>query len=242
MYFQKEVIVPKGIIEIIFNFNIENGIPCHINGKAFHIQHCFVSGFNTSPVNLALPGHHHFFGVRLQPLAVKKICKAPGAELLNSPVDLTLLNKEFLSLWHQLAEQNSFRSRVKVFLLWIEGKINEQHAQEEMINRFLTGSENHLLSVKEAANLLCYSPRHMSRKLSEATGLNAEEILLYKKYLVAMHLVHNTDMSLTEITFESGFSDQSHFIRTFKTFTNMTPKHYRTNKSFREGHFFQNVR
>ncbi|WP_084498367.1 helix-turn-helix domain-containing protein [Pedobacter sp. V48] len=33
---------------------------------------------------------------------------------------------------------------------------------------------------------------------------------------------------LTEVSFDLGYSDQSHFIRSFKEFTNLTPKEYIT--------------
>ena len=100
----------------------------------------------------------------------------------------------------------------------------------------------HGLSVKELAQSLCYSPRQLSRKMAEATGMNTEEILLYKKYLHAVHLMHHTDWSLTQIAYQSNFSDQSHFIKSFKTYTKMTPGEYRAGKSYVKGHIFENVR
>ena len=78
--------------------------------------------------------------------------------------------------------------------------------------------------------------------MTEATGMNTEEILLYKKYLHSVHLIHHTDLSLTKIGYESNFSDQSHFIRSFKNYTNMTPGDYKNSKSFVKGHVYQDVR
>jgi AraC-like DNA-binding protein len=72
--------------------------------------------------------------------------------------------------------------------------------------------------------------------------MNTEEILLYKKYLHAVHLMHTTNLSLTEIAYRSRFSDQSHFIKTFKTYTNMTPGAYNRAKSAMKGHIYDIVR
>ena len=107
---------------------------------------------------------------------------------------------------------------------------------------FYPGIDQHDLSVKDLANSVCYSPRQLSRKMAEATGMNTEEILLYKKYLHAMHLIHHTDLSLTKIAYQSNFSDQSHFIKSFKTFTNMTPGDYKKSKGYVKGHIYENVR
>ena len=72
--------------------------------------------------------------------------------------------------------------------------------------------------------------------------MNTEEMLLYKKYLHSVDLIHQTDYSLTEIAYQSNFSDQSHFIKSFKDYTSMTPGEYKRNKSFVKGHLFENVR
>ena len=76
----------------------------------------------------------------------------------------------------------------------------------------------------------------------EATGMNTEEMLLYKKYLHAVHLIHNTQLSLTAIAYRSQFSDQSHLVKTFKAYARMTPGDYRRNKAFVKGHIYGNVR
>lgn len=240
--YHNEDIIPKGIVEIIFNFDNGDPIPTFVGSKRYHLSRCFIYGFNTLPIRLQLPPHQEFFGVRLQPMAVKKILGAPGCEFLDFPVDLTLVDSNLNTLWHQLAEHKDFRNRISVFLSWIDQRLPELQPQEKLINEFLSAINQHNLSVADLANTLCYSPRHLSRKLSEATGINTEAILLYKKYLHSVHLIHNTELSLTEIAYQSNFSDQSHFIRTFKAYATLTPGEYKKNKSRLEGHLYQNVR
>jgi AraC-like DNA-binding protein len=240
--FQKEQIIPKGIVEIIFNFSDSSFIPAQLGSKQYHLTNCFINGFNTAPIGLQLPKQQVFFGVRFQPLAIKKIFGIPACEFSDIAVDLTMLDISLYSLWHQLAEQNKFAIRVSIFCAWIERKFLDWQPQEKLINNFLCAINQHDLSVTELANSLCYSPRHLSRKVFEATGMNTEEILLYKKYLHAVHLIHHTDLSLTEIAYQSHFSDQSHFIKSFKAYTKMTPGEYKRNKSYMEGHIYENVR
>jgi AraC-like DNA-binding protein len=240
--FQKEQIIPKAVVEVIFNFSDSHSIPAKLNDKQHHLGRCFINGFNTAPVESELPRQHVFFGVQFQPLAIKKIFKVPGSEFSNTTVDMTMIDPAFNSLWHQLAEQPDFDSRVAIFLNWIKRNAIEWHSQELLINNFLNAYGQHALSVNQLANSVCYSPRHLSRKIVEATGMNAEEILLYKKYLHAVQLLHHTDLSLTAIAYQSRFSDQSHFIRSFKAYTKMTPGAYRRRKSYVKGHIYQDVR
>jgi len=174
-------------------------------------------------------------------LAIKKIFGTPASEFSDITVYVTLLDSSFHSLWHELREQKDFNCRVLIFLDWIKRNVIDWHPQEKLINNFLYSTNNHEVSVKELANSLYYSTRQLSRKLSEATGMNTEEILLYKKYLYSVDLIHQSELSLTEIAYKSNFSDQSHFIKTFKNYTAITPGEYKRNKSFVKGHIFENV-
>ena len=240
--FHKEHIMPKGVIEIIFDFSDSSPIHADLDGKQYNLSNCFINGFNRTPVQLQLPEQQKFFGVQLQPLAIKKIFGIPACEFTNMVVDLKLIETSFHSLWHQMAERNTFEERIAVFSGWIERKLPDWQPQEKMINDFLSGLNRHDLSVKELAHSVCYSPRQLSRKIAEATGMNTEEMLLYKKYLHAVHLIHHTDLSLTKIAYQGSFSDQSHFIKSFRTYTNMTPGEYKANKGYVKGHIYENVR
>ncbi|MBK7870555.1 MAG: hypothetical protein IPJ74_07680 [Saprospiraceae bacterium] len=178
--FHKELIIPKGIVEIIFNLNDRFPILSEINGKQYRVSDCFINGFNTVPIQLQPSGQQLFFGVQFQPLAVKEIFGVPTSEFSNTIVDLPLLNSAFRSLWHQLAEQNNFETRVAVFLRWFESKMPHYEPRASLMNDFLSGTHQLDLPVPAIANKLCYSPRHLSRKIIEATGMNTEEWMLYK--------------------------------------------------------------
>lgn len=240
--FHTERIIPKGIIEIIFNFSSNTSIVAQVNNKPSQLTRCFINGFNKTPIQVALPEKQVFFGVIFQPLAVKKIFKTPACEFSDITVDLTLVDTSFNSLWEELSEQDDFDKRVAVFLSWLTKNNMDCEPREQLINEFLYDHAQYDRSVKELAGSLCYSSRQLTRKLLEATGMNTEEILLYKKYLHSVELMHRSRLSLTEIAYQSSFSDQSHFIKTFKSYTNLTPGEYQRTMSYVKGHLYANVR
>jgi AraC-like DNA-binding protein len=84
------------------------------------------------------------------------------------------------------------------------------------------------------------SERHLRRLCKQHLGLNAEDVLLYRKYIVALQHLHSADTFLTQVAYQSGFYDQSHFIREFKAFTGLTPGAYRKQMSQLPGHLFVN--
>ena len=239
---RQECILPKGIVEVIFNFSEGPPILAKAGDYSGRLPQCFISGFSQAPISVQLPEHQVFFGVLLQPLAVQKIFGHPAGMFANTTVDCSLLNPAFLSLWQQLAEQDDFDKRVQVFLAWIKRKYTAPLPQQQLINHFLYANSQHGLSVTALAGSMCYSPRQLSRKMIEATGMNTETILLYKKYLHALQLVHQTDLPLTAIAYDSQYADQSHFIRSFKSFAHITPGEYRRNKSAVQAHLYKDVR
>jgi AraC-like DNA-binding protein len=239
--FEKEIIIPRGIVEIIFNFS-ENSIHSTLNGKQYKLPRCVITGFNTFPVEIQLPLRQHFFGVRFYPSAIKQLFSAPSFEFTNLIIDLTLINHSLEPLWHQLIEQANFYERVAIFTKWVQDKTVTIHQRQKLLDDFLYDTHHQELSVSQLSAVACYSPRHLSRKLLELTGMNTEEILLYKKFLRSCDLIHFTSLSLTAIAHRSGFSDQSHFIKVFKQFAEMTPGQYKQQKSGLSGHIFQNVR
>ncbi|MGC4039044.1 MAG: AraC family transcriptional regulator [Chitinophagaceae bacterium] len=236
----KETIIPKGVVEFIFSFETAE-VVARINNQTFNLPKCFVSGFNTIPVQLHLSGRQTYFGVVLYAAAARHLLKIQPAEFFNCCIDLTLVDTSFHSLWHNLAEQKSFDDRVMVFTRWLANRPLFLTDREQVFNLFLQGHTSSPLSVPLLAKQFCYSSKQLSRKLYELVGMNTEQLLLFKKYLHAVHLIHTSQLSLTEIGYSCHFYDQSHFIKTFKTVSQLTPNEYKQQKSNLPGHIFQNV-
>lgn len=241
-HYDKEYIIPKGIVEIIFNFSEGGRVTAMLDNNRYHLPGCFINGFNDQPVHITPPKRQVFFGVQLQPLAIKQLFKTPGAAFANKATDLTLVDSTVHSLWHELAGQTSFDNRVNIFCRWAEQRSYELHPQDEYMDHYLYDVQQYDHTVTSLSKTLCYSPRHLSRKIFETTGMNTEEMLLYKKYLHAVHLMHHSELSLTQVAYQSQFTDQSHFIRSFKAYTQLTPGQYRKNKGMLKGHLYGNVR
>src|SRR4051812_29479784 len=90
--FQIETILPKGVVEIIFNFS-GNVVGAKLNNTDYGIDKCIINGFNTARIHVNLPEVQKFFGVRFHPVAVKHIFGIPAAEFANIATDLTMLNR-----------------------------------------------------------------------------------------------------------------------------------------------------
>lgn len=83
------------------------------------------------------------------------------------------------------------------------------------------------LSLEYLAKELNVHPVHISRAAPKYLSMSLGEYIRKQKLKKAIPLLLKPSLSLTEIAYEVGFSDQSHFNRVFKSHFNMNPGYYR---------------
>ncbi|MDB5129349.1 chromate resistance protein ChrB domain-containing protein [Mucilaginibacter sp.] len=87
---------------------------------------------------------------------------------------------------------------------------------------------NMSLSLQQASNELEINPSYLSREFSKYfDNLSFGDYIRKLRIEKAIHLMTDTDYSLTEIAYLTGFSDQSHFNRIFKKQTGQNPSLYK---------------
>ena len=80
--------------------------------------------------------------------------------------------------------------------------------------------------VEQIGRLMGMSRRTLTRRLSEK-GLSFRDLIRKIQEEVSKDLLKNSDESIAEIAFETGFSEQSAFSRAFKNWTNLSPAEFR---------------
>jgi AraC family transcriptional regulator len=83
------------------------------------------------------------------------------------------------------------------------------------------------LTVVELAAIVKMSPQHFANLFRRSTGFAPHRYVLGRRIERAQHLLGTTNLSLAEITLESGFASQSHFTDVFRKVLGTTPRRYR---------------
>ncbi|MCV9928689.1 helix-turn-helix transcriptional regulator [Flavobacterium sp. LS1R49] len=81
-------------------------------------------------------------------------------------------------------------------------------------------------SLNELSKILNINPISISKHFPKYFGCTLGEYVRRLKINRSLTLIQKPSASLTEISFECGFADQSHFIRTFKQQTGFLPKKF----------------
>ena len=80
--------------------------------------------------------------------------------------------------------------------------------------------------LSDIARRLGMSGRTLQRRLSDE-GYSYQTLVDESRRQLAKRLLHQTDFSLVEVAFMTGFSEQSAFTRAFKRWAGQTPRSYR---------------
>ena len=105
------------------------------------------------------------------------------------------------------AEQETFLNKVKDLI-------------EQNIN-------NPAFSVEEMTRTLAMSSPQLFRKLKALTGLSAKQLIQKRRLEKAAALLKNTNLSIVDIAYQTGFTDPNYFSRVFKKVYKVKPSDFR---------------
>ncbi|MDF5714830.1 MAG: AraC family transcriptional regulator [Rhizonema sp. NSF051] len=83
------------------------------------------------------------------------------------------------------------------------------------------------LSLMEIAEVINISPTYFASLFKRATGSSPHQYVIQQRVERAKMLLSKTDLTISDIALQVGFSSQSHLTQQFKRFTGMTPKQVR---------------
>ena len=87
-----------------------------------------------------------------------------------------------------------------------------------------------LVRIKDLTEELYITERTFERNFISQVGLTPKQFSKIIQFQSSLHhLTQSNYNKLTEISHDSGFADQSHFIKTFKKYTGQTPSYYLSN-------------
>lgn len=158
------------------------------------------------------------------PLALKNIdngfVKASFSEIFNRKNDtatikpiltalLTVMKKDGERIFNEQGKKSSpYTSKVTDF-------INEHYRES--------------ITLTQIADIVGLTPQYLSFLFKSEMKIGIKEYLSRSRLLCAEEMLKNTKMPVSEICYFCGFSNFSHFLRTFRKYYGASPKEYRKN-------------
>jgi AraC family transcriptional regulator len=129
---------------------------------------------------------------------------------------LTPLSAEALLLQALAQMQGDNQSATKQIPLWVN-----------RVREILNDNIAQKFTLTELSAMLQIHPVHLSRDFSRYFQCNLGEYIRKLRIEKAFALLPDKHLSLTDIALSCGFADQSHFLRSFKSFNQANPTVYR---------------
>ncbi len=156
-----------------------------------------------------------------------------GSRLIENPLMHHLLGK----IYFEFKCQDKY-SEVSIDLLLLQLCENSQSLKREFFKKrppwieplkeLLHSDDTQITSLQFLSNELGVHPVYLSRAIPKYFSTTLGNYIRQQKVKKAMVCLLDSHNSLTEIAYLCGFSDQSHFTRTFKSYLGMTPSTYRS--------------
>jgi AraC-like DNA-binding protein len=232
-HYPKEKILPDGIVEVVFHY-YEPLITYLANGKKFIQPKGFAVSQMRKFIEIESNGKVGFVSVRFYPWGAHLFFKEPIKNFLDSTIDIKYLWKdEYRDIHNQLETFNDEEkvNRVQQFLIMQFEKNRTDKIQINDAIKLIRDTKGQL-SIDELCENLNLSYKQLERIFLATIGTTPKVFSRTTRFLhLCHHLKEYEDKTMTQLTYDLGYYDQSHFIKEFKEFSGLTPKEYFEHKN-----------
>ena len=224
-------IVPTGLTELLLYFTPRPNV---LNSNKYLSDNAALYGHQNDFYDIELTGDLSVFSIVFEPQGLMQFFKFPLHEICNQNVPLKFLSGQTgRDLEEKMGEAATFHQRVRIVenFLWNLRQNNDEDFEFRRINHIVeliknTGGNIHIHQLISEA---CLSRKQFERMFAERVGISPKQYLKIIRFQFAIfQKQQNNKLNLTELSYESGYFDQSHFIKDFKSLCGMTPKQYFT--------------
>jgi AraC-like DNA-binding protein len=232
----EDTVFPSGCMEIIFNLGTGNWQTQP--GSAF-ITHAAIElwGQLNRPLPVRSIGRNTMLGIRFYPHAAGSILSDKASLFNNQVIDFRdISDKSINTLQAQLQETPSWKKRIALLEAWLLQQVEQAGKRLGKVDvvkdlMYELRHQDVYDTMETIASRYGISARYMQQLFLQYTGLTPKLYSQINRYQHSLRLVTNRNTSLTDIAYECGYADQSHFIKEFKAFTGTTPSGYSINNS-----------
>jgi len=164
----------------------------------------------------------------LKPLSLISLFGISPNELTDKPIDFNLLSKR-ADLQEQLLNSDTVGEMISVLDNYVFSLTPKNNKDKSLITyaakRIFNSPTSHILS--EIQKDICVSERTFQRMFEKNIGVSPNQFRKIHQFSKAFRQLNSRQFqNLSDIAYDNGYADQSHYIRVFKEFTAITPKEY----------------
>lgn len=222
----EQKIIPDGFSEIIVHY----GDPYQINmNGSWEMQSMILFSSQISKYFfLRNTGKSGMIGIKLHPAAFYSLFQVDISSTLDKVHSLDHLLTINLSALHEVQNHHSDPAE-KIMLAekWLKEQLSGANSNDKIDLSITTIFEKKgMVDVDELAKNVQLSTRQLERTFKKAIGLSPKFYCRIIRFSHIFEVMKNHKDSWIRTALQSGYFDQSHFIKNFKEFTGEEPSNY----------------
>lgn len=229
-----DTVFPSGDMEVIFNLG-EGIWESSVDNKFLATPKIELWGQITKPLAIRSKGKHTMLGIKFFTHSASYFFN-DGIGIFNDQItDLSaVIGNTARQLYAKLLETDYRHKRIELIENFLIKQLiaNEKRSFKiDKVAHILSAikrnpTENSLGHIASKHNI---TPRYLHKLIYQHTGLSPTSFNKINRFQFSLKLINESQEPLTTIAYHSGYFDQSHFIRDFKSFTGLTPSAYLQN-------------
>jgi AraC-like DNA-binding protein len=173
------------------------------------------------------------FGCYLYPLTLPRLFSFPASDFTDTLTDFhSVLGRDGRELEERMLMAGDNRRRVEILSGFLERRLERNKREEPRVFASISHIINThgLVNVTSLAHEHFLSKRQFERKFKEFSGFPPKLFARISRFQAALN-EYGSAKSLTDIAYDCGYYDQSHFINDFKKFSGYNPKVFFSGKA-----------
>ena len=186
----------------------------------------FIYGQTLHPIELVVKGRFQMVIFQLYPFALRSLFNLDALSLNDDCYSLMGSEK---TTAQKLESEDSHQNYISIITELLAGKIRSMTVKNDLIKESikLILDSNGTISVKEITERLNVSERSLQRLFKLEAGISPKKFSKIIQFQASLEQLSKEEyLKLSQIAYEKGFADQSHFIRIFKQYTGNTPSSF----------------
>jgi len=196
------------------------------------LSELFLYGQTINPTFLTAKGTYQFVVFKLYPFVSKYLLNLDPRILNDDCYDLLQVKIIRINYFYKrLLAANDLTTHIEIMYDLIEALLSAHNVNE---NDRIQFAVHHIIQNKGVGKIrnirdkVHLTERTFERNFLNEVGLTPKQFSKIIQFQNSLEKIEHSDRErLTDIAFDSGFADQSHFIRVFKSYTGLSPKQYR---------------
>ncbi len=226
-----ERVVPTGHVFVIFELDgfVRNTFNNATLKPDREFTKVWVSGLHKNYISISAHENSEMFVIQFKPFGAFPFIHESLATLSEKilPGEF-VFGKEILELREQILPLSTSEEKFETAQNWLLSRYIEQNPPPEtLINALNALSANPASNYQQVVGSYPSTQKHLIDQFKKYVGVTPKYFQRIQRFNEILHKIHQKEkITWAQIAYQSGFSDQSHFIKEFKHFSGFNPEEF----------------